>query len=258
MRVPETEPEIGEPVSYRMRKWDGSPHRQTMMVYVGSDEFGRWLSIPTSLVEVRQSGSTSISRAAHVMLLPHRGCFLAHFNAPPSRNAIYADVTTAAEFGLDGDGWVITVVDMDLDVVRRADGRTWIEDEDEFAEHTVSYGYPADVVARTRATADALLTVVREELEPSPRRIPQKSACHLRIRFEGRAWAVTADRGARRGKGPAGSPTSRRLSLVVGYARSDCREHVHRENGDHDRPHRASVGRRSPRQGLSRRCVGCR
>jgi uncharacterized protein len=135
-----------------------------MMVYLGSDEYGRWLAIPTG-VEVRQRGS-DVNMAAHVMLLPHDGCFLAHFNAPPSPNAIYADMTTAPEFGRNGNAWVVAVADMDLDVVRRADGRIWIEDEDEFAEHAVSYGYPADVVATTRATADALLVAVREEFEP--------------------------------------------------------------------------------------------
>lgn len=165
MCVPEPEPAVGEPVSLRMRKWDGSPHRQTMMVYLGADEYGRWLSIPTG-VEVRQPGSSTIGRAAHVMLIPHDGFFLAHFNAPTSENAIYADVTTAPEFGRDANGWVVAVADMDLDVVRRADGQTWIEDEDEFAEHAVSYGYPADVSATTRTTADALLAAVREESEP--------------------------------------------------------------------------------------------
>jgi uncharacterized protein len=158
-------PEIGEPVSFRMRKWDGSPHRQMMMVYLGSDAYGRWVSIPTG-VRVRQPGSSSVGRAAHVMLMPHDGCFLAHFNAPTSENVIYADITTAPEFGHDRNGWVLAAADMDLDVVRRADGRTWIEDEDEFAEHIVSYGYPADVVATTRATADALLAAVRREVEP--------------------------------------------------------------------------------------------
>jgi hypothetical protein len=47
------------------------------------------------------------------MLIPHDGCLLAHFNAPPSRNAIYTDITTAAELGRDGDGWVIAGADMD-------------------------------------------------------------------------------------------------------------------------------------------------
>ena len=145
----EPEPEIGEPVSFLMRKWDGSQHRQTTMVYLGSDEYGRWLAIPTG-IDARLPGSPSVNRAAHVMLVPDDRCFLAHFNAAPSQNAICADVTTAPEFGHDGNGWVVAAADMDLDVVRRRDGRIWIEDEDEFAEHTVSYGYPADVVATTR------------------------------------------------------------------------------------------------------------
>lgn len=169
MRRPE--PEIGTPVSLRMRKWDGSPHRQASMVYLGSDEYGGWLTnsdgspFPTG-TEIRNPGDSSVRRATHVMLVPHDGCYLAHFNSPPSRTSIYADITTAPEFGRGRTGWVIGVADMDLDVVRRVDGQNWIEDEDEFAAHTVGYGYPADVVATTRAAADTVLAAVRDESEP--------------------------------------------------------------------------------------------
>ncbi|WP_157683772.1 DUF402 domain-containing protein [Microlunatus soli] len=100
------------------------------------------------------------------MLIPHAGLFLAHFNEPPSRNSIYADITTTPEFGQGDDGWVVATVDMDLDVVRTIDGRTWIEDQDEFAEHTSSLGYPADLVTSSRAAATRLLAAVREEAEP--------------------------------------------------------------------------------------------
>ncbi|NYH91440.1 DUF402 domain-containing protein [Actinopolymorpha rutila] len=61
------------------------------------------------------------------MLVPHDGYYLAHFNAPTSENVIYADITTLPEFAHDGNGWVIAAADMDLDVVRHADGRVWID-----------------------------------------------------------------------------------------------------------------------------------
>lgn len=57
-------------------------------------------------------------------------------------------------------------MDLDLDVVRRDDGRVWVDDEEEFAEHSTCYGYPAGVVAVARETADAVLAAVREEAEP--------------------------------------------------------------------------------------------
>lgn len=159
------EPVIGEPVNLRMRKWDGSPHRQTTLAYLGSDEYGRWFTIPGG-VRVPQPDTSSVGWATHVMLLPHDGRFLAHFNAPTARNHLYADITTPPELRRVEAGWVIDVIDMDLDVVHHADGRIWIEDEEEFADHTDHYDYPADLVAATRRTADALLAAVRNNAEP--------------------------------------------------------------------------------------------
>lgn len=163
--MPEAEPEIGTPVSLQLRKWDGTPHRQLTTTYLGSDAYGRWVGY-TSLLAVNESNVASPTVRRHVMLIPHVGLFLAHFNEPPSRNSIYADITTTPEFGHGDDGWVVATVDMDLDVVRTIDGRSWIEDQDEFAEHTSSLGYPADLVASSSAAATRLLAAVRAEAEP--------------------------------------------------------------------------------------------
>jgi uncharacterized protein len=45
------------------------------------------------------------------------------------------------------EGSTLTAVDLDLDVVRGNSGRVWVDDEDEFADHRVRFGYP-DEVAR--------------------------------------------------------------------------------------------------------------
>ena len=42
----------------------------------------------------------------------------------------------------------------------------FVDDEDEFAEHQVAYGYPADVVAAAQASCDALVLAVRAGLPP--------------------------------------------------------------------------------------------
>jgi hypothetical protein len=78
---------------------------------------------------------------------------------------------------------VVRMVDLDLDVVRLADpmpdhaleaavaaGRTsgeiYVDDEDEFAEHQVAFGYPADVIERAQASCDEVLAAVRAGLPP--------------------------------------------------------------------------------------------
>jgi hypothetical protein len=153
-------PEMGELVSLRLLKWGGSPHRQTMMSYLGRDEHGCWLGHLVTPADGREPGRPGVT------LVPRHGCFVAHFKQPPSLNWVYADITTEPAFSRDAAGWSVVAVDLDLDVVRRDDGRVWVDDEDEFAEHTVSFGYPADIVAAVRRTADAVLAAVRGEAEP--------------------------------------------------------------------------------------------
>jgi protein associated with RNAse G/E len=91
----------------------------------------------------------------------------------------YADVTTPAVWEAD----VLRAVDLDLDVIRLPDplpvvesapwdvppagpGEVFVDDEDEFAEHQVLYGYPAEVVATARASCDALVPAVHAGLPP--------------------------------------------------------------------------------------------
>ncbi|WP_460522150.1 DUF402 domain-containing protein [Flindersiella endophytica] len=145
-------------MSFRLHKWDGTPHRQTPMAYLGRDGHGCWLG--HVLTPADGPGRPGVT------LIPRRGCYVAHFKQPPSLNWIYVDITTEPELGHDGAGWTATATDLDLDVVRREDGRVWIDDEDEFAEHAAGYGYPADVVAVSRSTADAVRIAVRDAAEP--------------------------------------------------------------------------------------------
>lgn len=52
---------IGESASLRMRKWDGSAHRQATTMYLGADEYGRWLGYQPDTDALRPS----------VRLIPH-------------------------------------------------------------------------------------------------------------------------------------------------------------------------------------------
>ena len=61
---------------------------------------------------------------------------------------------------------LVTMVDLDLDVIRTRDGDLLLDDEDEFDEHRVTLGYPADVVALARRTADELMTAAAVGHEP--------------------------------------------------------------------------------------------
>jgi hypothetical protein len=68
----------------------------------------------------------------------------------------------------DGTGpeWEVTMVDLDLDVVLTREGHLFVDDEDEFAEHQVELGYPAEVVALAERWRDLVLSAVAAGDEP--------------------------------------------------------------------------------------------
>jgi protein associated with RNAse G/E len=143
------------------RKYDGRPHRSYPALRLGEDEHGIWLGVPGG--DFINSGGTFKYDDPYVLLVPRDAWWTAMFNSPPRRTEIYCDVTTPAIW--DGDH--VEVIDLDLDVRRRR-GSTLVEllDEDEFAEHSVAFGYPADVVKQAWAAAEFLLDAVDGGLEP--------------------------------------------------------------------------------------------
>nr|WP_246284443.1 DUF402 domain-containing protein [Nocardioides perillae] len=87
--------------------------------------------------------------------------FLAAFHAPAGPVEVYVDVTTPPTWELDGAVPVVRAVDLDLDVVRGSTGRVWVDDEDEFAEHRVTLGYPDHLVAAALASCARVEAAVR-------------------------------------------------------------------------------------------------
>ncbi len=75
---------------------------------------------------------------------------------------VYVDMTTPAVL----DGSAIRCTDLDLDVVRGTTGVVMVDDEDEFAEHQVTYGYPPDVVAAAQAACDDVRRMAELRVPP--------------------------------------------------------------------------------------------
>ena len=130
-----------------MGKWGGRPHWEFDAVLLGSDEHGDWLGIEAGTLMVRP-GAEYVAPVAQVGLAPAPGPdedrgWLATFHARGGQVQVYVDMTTPPVW----EGSTLTAVDLDLDVVRGNSGRVWVDDEDEFADHRVRFGYP-DEVAR--------------------------------------------------------------------------------------------------------------
>jgi protein associated with RNAse G/E len=62
-------------------------------------------------------------------------------------------------------------VDLDLDVVKGRTGRVWVDDEDEFADHRIRYGYPDDLVRLAVASCEAVRLAVESAAAPYDGRV---------------------------------------------------------------------------------------
>jgi hypothetical protein len=160
--------ELGDPVRIEMEKWGDRPHWRFDAIWLGSDEHGDWAGFPAGTAMSRP-GYDLVSKNAQVGLLPRadlpaeeRGWVATFHGEPRAWVAVYVDITTPPRW----DGHVARMVDLDLDVIRRVDGRVFVDDEDEFAEHQVSLGYPAETVALAEASRDRVHAAVLGELPP--------------------------------------------------------------------------------------------
>jgi uncharacterized protein len=131
-------------VDVRFRKYDGRRHWEMWAVPLGEDEHGHWLGSPAGQVVSRPDLSVDLP-FPWALLVPRDQGFVAAFNRTdePGRAAVYVDMTTVPVWDTPQ---LVTAVDLDLDVVRTVEGRTYVDDEDEFAEHRVAFGYPTQVV----------------------------------------------------------------------------------------------------------------
>lgn len=176
----------GTRVRVEVTKWGDRPHWRFEGVWLGSDEYGEWLGFPAGTHNSRP-GFAFDSEVDAVTVVPHEGYWVATFHAPGTWCDLYIDISTPATW----DGDVLRTVDLDLDVIRMAAespvysqsapqnqsaewGEVFIDDEDEFAEHQVAYGYPDDVITAARSAADA----VREAVEAGA--APYDGKTHLR------------------------------------------------------------------------------
>ncbi len=151
----------GDRVRIVTTKWGERPHWQFDGVFLGDDEHGAWVGFRAG-TRFERPGAEFVAGHDHVTLVPAVGDFLATFWPDGGRVEVYVDVTGPPRW----DGSVLHAVDLDLDVVRFPDGRVEVDDEDEFAEHQVAFGYPPDVVAAAEATCAAVLGAVRRRTPP--------------------------------------------------------------------------------------------
>ena len=149
------------------RKWGERPHWEFDAVRLGKDEHGSWLGGPPG-TRLTRPGADFLSPLGFVVLVPEDDAFVATFYAPGSTDLregwveVYVDISTAAVW----DGSTVSMVDLDLDVVRGRTGRVWVDDEEEFAAHRTRFGYPHDIVRLATTSCDRVVDAMTARRPP--------------------------------------------------------------------------------------------
>ncbi|GII55122.1 hypothetical protein Pth03_35110 [Planotetraspora thailandica] len=145
-----------EAVRVVYRKYGGALHWHHPGRLLGEDEHGVWVGAPPGTESRKGEGPAVPAEHGYVVLFPRDSWWTAVFYGDPHKMAVYCDVSTVPQWS----GGEVTMVDLDLDVILFRDGRIHLDDEDEFAEHQVLYGYPADVIGQAERSAAWLMDAV--------------------------------------------------------------------------------------------------
>lgn len=120
------------------------------MVRLGRDEHGLWLGMAQGSAFQKGDEAPQASPTPMVQLVVDDAWWTLLYNGPAHRYLVYVDVITPPVWVTDAR---VEMVDLDLDVVQRSDGRVEVIDRDEFDEHQVTLGYPSAWVEAAERTA---------------------------------------------------------------------------------------------------------
>ncbi len=149
-------------INLNFRKWPDAPHYRYEAEYLGEDEWGYWVLARKGTPFQRGDGQVSAFSFSAVELIPREQWFQAMYSPTWPAHDLYVHVAMPPRW----DGDVVTILDLDLDVIRSPAGVTTLLDSDEFELHSTTLGYPPDMVQQARSTAVNLMELVAGRAEP--------------------------------------------------------------------------------------------
>ncbi|MEV4568303.1 DUF402 domain-containing protein [Nonomuraea sp. NPDC049419] len=144
------------------RKYGGALHWNHPGRVLGEDEHGVWVDVPGGTLARKGDEPPVTWETPVTMLFPRNAWWTASFHIPPHKSDLYIDVTTVPEWRDDE----VTMLDLDLDVIRLRNGRLILDDEDEFAEHQLLLNYPTELIKQAEESARWLLDAVAKRQGP--------------------------------------------------------------------------------------------
>jgi hypothetical protein len=148
-------------IEVRGFKWPRCPTGTARARLFGEDTFGRWLGVTHADPWWTEDHSRSgVYDRSFVKLVPHGTFWTACFH--PLDPVVDVDIVLPVQ-------WVDTLleeVDLELDVLRFADGSIRVRDQDTFAEVRRAWAMPEELANRAETTCAQVRTLVAQHAEP--------------------------------------------------------------------------------------------
>jgi hypothetical protein len=133
------------------------------MVLLGEDSFGIWLGPGFGRKVRKGTGEWRDLGRDFVQLIVPDAWWTAMFNDYSCPIQAYVDIVTPPVWR---HAQLVTMIDLDLDVVRMTGGRVTIEDEDEFLLHQRVLEYPREWVQQARHVTNEVVAMLVGERPP--------------------------------------------------------------------------------------------
>ena len=145
-------------------KYDGSLHYRyaTTLVREDANLLMLYMAPGTSVESYRGGG---IAEQHHLQLYWSDRPYNLHVSwyADWRSRMHYVNIATPAVWSADR----LSFIDLDLDVIwRSGTDEVILDDEDEFALHQVRYGYPSDLIERSRRASDEVRQLIAQRSYP--------------------------------------------------------------------------------------------
>ena len=132
-----------------------------MASLLGEDNFGRWLGIRKGATWSSEAFTRSgVFEHSFVKLVPAGTFWTACFQAVDP----VVDIDIVLPVLWTGDA--LEETDLELDILRSADGTVYLRDQEEFDNVRLNMGIPDDISAQAEATCQRLRELVERRVEP--------------------------------------------------------------------------------------------
>jgi len=148
-------------IEVRSFKWPRRPTTAAEACLLGEDAFGRWLGVAKGDPWWAADGSRSgVFEMSFVKLVPSGTFWTACFN--PVDPVVDVDIVLPVHWLGDA----LEEVDLEVDILRFADGSVQVRDREEFARVRETWAMPGDLSAQVEETCERVRALVELGVEP--------------------------------------------------------------------------------------------